>query len=287
MPTYTTNYSLSLPLVNDPIDEDLWGGELNADLTSIDALLKTGIVNAVSASQTTGFTAVSTISTKNLYPCDASGGSFAVTLPTAASAGNGSTVFFKKTSTVADTVTITRASSDTIDGATTYPLTTQYQVVGLVSDGVSKWYALNLAQPVFTGDSGSGGIAGLVPAPAAGDAAANKFLKASGAWTALPSSPILAQGYITSLSTTPSVAGGSNIASVSRVSAGKYTVTFTSAAVDSNYIPTGTVSRAANPDMFLCEITSVSTAGFTFTTRTSGNDLFDPDNVRLIVFKGA
>ncbi len=34
----------------------------------------------------------------------------------------------------------------------------------------------------FTGDSGSGGVRGLVPAPASGDAAANKFLKASGAW---------------------------------------------------------------------------------------------------------
>lgn len=34
------------------------------------------------------------------------------------------------------------------------------------------------------GDSGSGGTKGLVPAPASGDAAANKFLKASGAWAA-------------------------------------------------------------------------------------------------------
>lgn len=33
------------------------------------------------------------------------------------------------------------------------------------------------------GDSGSGGTKGLVPAPAAGDAAANKFLKADGTWT--------------------------------------------------------------------------------------------------------
>lgn len=36
----------------------------------------------------------------------------------------------------------------------------------------------------FTGDSGSGGVKGLVPAPAAGDTAANKFLKADGTWTA-------------------------------------------------------------------------------------------------------
>jgi hypothetical protein len=34
------------------------------------------------------------------------------------------------------------------------------------------------------GDSGSGGTKGLVPAPAAGDAAANKFLKANGTWAA-------------------------------------------------------------------------------------------------------
>lgn len=34
----------------------------------------------------------------------------------------------------------------------------------------------------FVGDSGSGGTKGLVPAPASGDTAANKFLKASGLW---------------------------------------------------------------------------------------------------------
>jgi microcystin-dependent protein len=36
--------------------------------------------------------------------------------------------------------------------------------------------------PTLIGDSGSGGTKGLVPAPASGDAAAEKFLKASGAW---------------------------------------------------------------------------------------------------------
>ena len=34
----------------------------------------------------------------------------------------------------------------------------------------------------FLGDSGTGGARGLVPAPAAGDGAANKFLKANGTW---------------------------------------------------------------------------------------------------------
>jgi hypothetical protein len=36
---------------------------------------------------------------------------------------------------------------------------------------------------VMTGDSGSGGAKGAAPAPAAGDAAAGKFLKADGTWT--------------------------------------------------------------------------------------------------------
>lgn len=38
--------------------------------------------------------------------------------------------------------------------------------------------------PVMVGDSGAGGTQGVVPAPAAGDAAAGKFLKADGTWAA-------------------------------------------------------------------------------------------------------
>jgi hypothetical protein len=42
----------------------------------------------------------------------------------------------------------------------------------------------------FTGDSGSGGTAGLVPAPAAGNALANMFLSANGNWATPPGSPV-------------------------------------------------------------------------------------------------
>jgi microcystin-dependent protein len=49
MPGSTTNYAFNLPLVNDPIDADLWGGQLNANWTSIDSLLKTASDNASSA----------------------------------------------------------------------------------------------------------------------------------------------------------------------------------------------------------------------------------------------
>ncbi len=40
--------------------------------------------------------------------------------------------------------------------------------------------------PVMVGDSGAGGTAGTVPAPAAGDAAAGKYLDADGTWTIPP-----------------------------------------------------------------------------------------------------
>lgn len=39
MPTLTSNFSFNKPLVNDPIDEDLWGGQLNDNWDSIDTIL--------------------------------------------------------------------------------------------------------------------------------------------------------------------------------------------------------------------------------------------------------
>ena len=45
MPTSTTNFSLNKPLVNDAVDEDLWGGQLNTNMDTIDdRLVPTGSV---------------------------------------------------------------------------------------------------------------------------------------------------------------------------------------------------------------------------------------------------
>lgn len=52
--------------------------------------------------------------------------------------------------------------------------------------------------PAMVGDSGSGGSQGAVPAPASGDAAAGKFLKASGAW-AVPTGTATPGGSTTQL----------------------------------------------------------------------------------------
>ena len=60
------------------------------------------------------------------------------------------------------------------------------QVTGAGTDG--NPYILTITSPdttysAFTGDSGSGGVIGLVPAPGSGDAAAGKYLDSDGSWT--------------------------------------------------------------------------------------------------------
>ncbi len=49
MSTSTTNYSFTLPAVADPIDEDLWGAELNSNWSSLDDILPTPAANKYGA----------------------------------------------------------------------------------------------------------------------------------------------------------------------------------------------------------------------------------------------
>lgn len=62
----------------------------------------------------------------------------------------------------------------------------------------------------FTGDSGSGGSVGLVPAPAAGDAVANKFLSAAGSWGTPPGASGSAATNLSLTETASSIAIGSS-----------------------------------------------------------------------------
>lgn len=71
------------------------------------------------------------------YLVNATGGALAPTLPPATT--NGARVTVKKTDASANAVTITRNSSDTIDGATTLVLAAQYNVATVMSDGTNWW----------------------------------------------------------------------------------------------------------------------------------------------------
>lgn len=75
-----------------------------------------------------------------------SGSAFTVTLP-AASDSKKKFVFKKTDSTASNIITIARAGSDTIDGATSTTLNTQYEAVVMVSDGASAWSIVSRTYP--------------------------------------------------------------------------------------------------------------------------------------------
>lgn len=72
--------------------------------------------------------------------CDASGGSFTITLPAVASHAN-RIYNIKKIDSSANAVTVDGNSSETIDDSTTAILTTQYESITIQSDG-SEWWIL-------------------------------------------------------------------------------------------------------------------------------------------------
>jgi len=147
MSTTTTHYGLVKPGVNDPVDQDAWGGELNSDMDELDSLLlKT--FNFTPSSQITDFSVTaptsgssSTGDARKIFLCDATSAGITASLPAAASAGAGFMVAFKKTDSTAHTVTVDGNGSETIDGSLTYIVSGQYDVVIIVSDG-SNWKVL-------------------------------------------------------------------------------------------------------------------------------------------------
>ncbi len=79
-------------------------------------------------------------SADDLIPVDGTSGGFTVTLP-AASSNSGKRVTIKRIdSTLANAIVLARAGSDTIDGATSVHLMTQYESWTLVSDGSATWH---------------------------------------------------------------------------------------------------------------------------------------------------
>ena len=86
---------------------------------------------------------------------DASGGARTVTLPPAATAGEGFKLVVKKADTSSNTVTIDGDGSETIDGATTRVLRLPYQSAALICDG-TKWHVMAAAAEFERGSNPNG-----------------------------------------------------------------------------------------------------------------------------------
>ena len=73
-----------------------------------------------------------------VYLCDASGGAFTLTLPSVA-AYKFRSLTIKKVDNTGNAVTVDGSGAETIDGASTYALPSQYNSVTVYSDG-SEWH---------------------------------------------------------------------------------------------------------------------------------------------------
>ena len=110
----------------------------------------------------------------------------------------------------------------------------------------------------MVGDSGSGGTKGLVPAPAAGDAAAGKFLKADGTWATAGGGLTIGTTTITSGTNTRVLYNNSGVV-------GEYTVTgsgnvamsasptFSGTLTAATIAPTGFISTPVSPSQLTAD----------------------------------
>ncbi|MFZ1109868.1 MAG: hypothetical protein WAN43_16155 [Rhodomicrobium sp.] len=118
-----------------------------------------------------------------------------LTLPAAASYAAGQQLLIIDESlscSSSKTITVSRAGSDLLNGATSSVIASAGGSLSLESNGVSAWTSIRSSATIFAGDSGSGGTAGLVPAPPAGSAASGFALLANGLWGA----PTSASGFV-------------------------------------------------------------------------------------------
>lgn len=97
--------------------------------------------------KTTAKTAIyTTTGDETTVLCDATAGAFTVTLPAAASF-SGKHYYIKKTDSSANVVTVDGNSTETIDGALTYPLISRYSAIKIISDG-SNWHIVSKYGPL-------------------------------------------------------------------------------------------------------------------------------------------
>lgn len=77
---------------------------------------------------------------ETVYLCTGAGGIIG-TLPLAAN-NDGKVYFVKKIDAAAGVITVTRSGAELVDGAVSQPVTNQWDVIGLVSDG-ANWYLIS------------------------------------------------------------------------------------------------------------------------------------------------
>jgi hypothetical protein len=268
--TTTTNYGYVKPGVNDPTDEDLWGGYLNDDLDGIDAELFLTKGSPI-VTKTTTYTVLTTDKGKTIA-CDATGGGFTLTLPVAATAGNGFKVSFIKTDSSSNNVTIDGDGSETINGATSYVFTNQYETVTLLCTG-SSWNIISSPVSTATQADMEAETAGRYP-----DAAVLKSHPGvAKAWANFNGQGVVA------------VRSSYNVASITDNGTGNYTVNLTIPFSDTNYCVVANFCSTTSGGQpgWQAKVSNIATSSFTIYTGVDGSTssaLADPPVITFVAF---
>lgn len=184
-------------------------------------------------------------------------------------------------STVAATATAVKAAKDAADAKV--PTTRTIFTTAPLTGGGDLSTDRTLAISNFTGDSGSGGAKGVVPAPAAGDAAAGKYLKADGSWTAPASGGAPTDAtYVTlttngTLSNERTLTGSASVTVTDNGANGTVVLSIPSGGVTTTQIENGTIvnddisATAGIVDTKLATISTANKVSNTATTATASN----------------
>lgn len=147
----TTSYAFT---AGDKVEARLTAGSLGTELSRLDAA---AYISALD--KTANYTVVEA-DISSLVRMDTSGGTRTVTLPSIAALTDEFNVIVSKVTGDANTLTIARASTDTINGAASYVLYTQFQSAWLIADRSNNTWTVitsantgnNVIVNPFTGD---------------------------------------------------------------------------------------------------------------------------------------
>lgn len=151
MATNTTNYKLIKPGVNDPTDQDLWGGYLNSNFDIIDSQLKVAS-NTITRS-ISGNDLIGSGDNNKLLLIDAVGSNLSISLDDASTVGDGFSVFVKKVDATTNTITIT--SNDQIDNAVNLVLNAPNSAYQITSNGTEYYISSAYEQIDFASNTES------------------------------------------------------------------------------------------------------------------------------------
>ncbi len=267
MPTLTTNFQYSKPLVNNAVDADLWGGILNTNWDDLDANS-----SLTTSSKTSDFSVTSEDFNKT-FLIDAASNTVDATLPSTIPF-NGFTVRFKAVD-VTEVITID-GNGNTIDGSATVTIDTNDFVIILISDG-TNWRIIST--PVAsTTKSGAVKLATSAEVisqtanvvPTADNLRSHKGIaKALAKFSGTATSPITADYSY-------------GISSIVRNSTGSFTVTFSDNFNSSDYVVQLTTEAVLRGNIFIV-LQTADTITFKCTDDSAAT-LQNPVSVHLVAY---